>query len=170
MKKSILLFALLCLFAVGCSSNGSYKEIFKEKISYNSKEFAVGKDLLNTAVLKTIYSKNFVVEKEDLVNGLISAKHLSEKGKATIVLMLTAKMIVDSPEKTTLYLNAVETTERVYVLDRTRFFLFLIPLPGGGGLEAKKVIEEEKQIKDKNFYQQFISEVERQLKGLMQQV
>lgn len=169
MKKNVFLFALLCLFAAGCSSGGAYKEIFKDKSSYNSKEFAVNKEMLNTAVLKTIYSKSFLVEKEDLSNGFILAKHLFQKGKVTIVLMLQAKMITDSPEKTTLYLNAVETSERVYVSDRTRFFLF-IPLPGGGGKEANRVIEGERQVKDKNFYSQFISEVERHLKDLKQQI
>jgi len=170
MKKRIIFFVLLCLFASGCSSGGAYKEIFKEKTSYNSKEFAVTKEMLNTAVLKTIYSKNFLIEKDDSANGFILAKQLFQKGKITIVLMLQAKMIADSPEKTTLYLNAVETTERVYVSDRTRFFLFFIPLPGGGGKEANKVIEGEKQIKDKNFYRQFISEVERHLNDLKQQI
>lgn len=170
MRRKAFIIALLCLFAAGCSSGGTYKEIFKEKTSYNSKEFTVSKEMLHTAVLKTIYSKNFLVEKEDTANGFILVKHIFEKGKVTVVLMLQARMIADSPEKTTLYLNAVETTERLYVFDRTRFFLFFIPLPGGGGKEAKKVIEGEKQIKDKNFYQQFISEVERHVNDLKQQI
>ena len=50
--------------------------------------------------------------------------------------------------------------------DRTRFFLWLIPLPGGGGKEASKIKEEEKTIEDKEFYQRFFEEIEEGIKNL----
>ena len=47
--------------------------------------------------------------------------------------------------------------------DRTRFFLWLIPLPGGGGKEASKIKEEEKIIEDQEFYQRFFEEIEEEI-------
>ncbi|OQX53929.1 MAG: hypothetical protein B5M48_02070 [Candidatus Omnitrophica bacterium 4484_213] len=46
-------------------------------------------------------------------------------------------------------------SERLFVADRTRFFLWLIPLPGGGDKEVSKIKEEEKIIEDRKFYQRF---------------
>ena len=60
-----------------------------------------------------------------------------KKGKRTWILALQAHFFKLDDNKTRLYLNAIETTERTYVADRTRFFLFVVPLPGGGGKEAK---------------------------------
>lgn len=56
------------------------------------------------------------------------------------------------------------TTERSYVADRTRFFLFIVPLPGGGGNEASTVKEGEKVINDKNFCKKFFDEIEKTIK------
>jgi hypothetical protein len=64
-------------------------------------------------------------------------------------------MVPEGTNKSRLYLSAVETTERSYVSDRTRFFLFIIPLPGGGGKEASQIKEGEKVVQDKVFYRKF---------------
>ncbi len=60
----------------------------------------------------------------------------------------------------TVYLNGVQTTEVSYVADKTRFLLFVIPLPGGGGKEASSIKEGEKTITDPQFYQMFFKTIE----------
>jgi len=157
---------LLCLvfFLSGCATFSPSKEVFKEKATYNSKEFSVSNDILYQVIIKVIYSQNFAIENEDKEKGFILAKRYFQKGKRNIILVLQAKIIPDKEDKSLLYLNALQTTERLFVADRTRFFLWLIPLPGGGGKEASKIKEEEKIIEDKEFYQRFFKEIEEEIK------
>jgi len=156
---------LLCLvfFLSGCATFSPSKEVFKEKATYNSKEFTVSSDILYQAIIKVICSQNFVIENEDKEKSFILAKRYFQKGKRNIILVLQAKIISEKEDKTTLYLNALQTTERLFVADRTRFFLWLIPLPGGGGKEASKIKEEEKIIEDQEFYQRFFEEIEEEI-------
>jgi hypothetical protein len=80
------------------------------------------------------------------------------------VLLIQSKIVSDGPDRSNLYVNALETTETYYVEDHTRFFLFLIPLPGGGGKDVSTVKEAEKTIKDKRFYEDFFKEIEAKIK------
>jgi hypothetical protein len=159
---------LLCLvfFLSGCVTFSPSKEVFKEKATYNSKEFSVSSDLLYQAIIKVIYSQNFSIENEDKEKGFILAKRYFQKGKRNIILVLQAKIISDKEDKSNLYLNALQITERLFVADRTRFFLWLIPLPGGGGKEASKIKEEEKIIEDQEFYQRFFEKIKEGIKTL----
>lgn len=151
----------------GCSTTSVYKEVFKEKPIHNSKEFTVYKDILYQATIRTVCSKNFIIEREDEDKGFILAKRSFQKGKRTIVLALQAKIDSDEENKSsTLYLNALQTTERLFIADHTRFFLFVIPLPGGGGKEATVIKEGEKIVKDKKFYKKFFSAIEEQINAL----
>jgi hypothetical protein len=143
-----------------------YKEVFKDKPNYNQKEFPVSKEALYRAVIKAIYPKSFIVEEEDVERGFILAKRSFQRGKRTIVLALQARVVSEAEDKSTLYLNALQTTERLYVADRTRFFFWIIPLPGGGGKEAIKVKEGERIIENKEFYQNFFKAVEKEIKTL----
>jgi len=163
MHKIVILLLVVCMFVAGCASAPVYKEVFKERPTYNQKEFSEPKETLYQAVIKAIYSKGFIVEEEDIERGFILAKRSFQKGKRTIVLLLQARVIPEADNKSTLYLNALQTTERFFVADRTRFFFWLIPLPGGGGKEATKIKEGEKVIKDKEFYQDFFKVIEEEI-------
>ncbi len=162
-KRGIFLAVIFFLIA-GCATSPIYKEIFKEDSGYNSKEFSVSKDILYDAAIRTICSKNFIIEKEDKENGFILAKRSLQRGKRTTILVLQAKITANQENKAALYLNALQTTERFFVADRTRFFLFIIPLPGGGGREATTIKEGEKIIEDKEFYQNFLLAIEKEIK------
>jgi hypothetical protein len=137
--------------------------VFNEKESYNSKEFSVPANILYQAASRAICAKNFIIEKEDIDKGFILAKRSFQRGKRSIVLVVQAKMDTSCNDKTMLYLSALQTTEMYYVSDHTRFFLFLVPLPGGGGKNASQVKEGEKVIDDKEFYKNFFAEIQREV-------
>ena len=162
MRKFACFFCLV-FFLSGCATFSPSKEVFKEKSTYNSREFPVSSDLLYQAIIKVICSQNFVIDNEDKAKGFILAKRYFQQGKRNIIVILQAKTISDREDKSALYLNALQTTERLFVADRTRFFLWLIPLPGGGGKEASKIKEEEKIIEDREFYQRFFDEIEKEI-------
>ena len=159
MKNLIYLLVIIILVS-GCGTPSVYREVFKNGPSqYNSRTFSCQEDLVYAALLKALYSRQFIVENEDKETGDLLAKRSFQKGKRSITLLLQAKMIAGKDE-TTLFLSAIETTERLYVSDRTRFFLLIIPLPGGGGKEATKIKEQERPIEDRKFYQQFFDAIE----------
>ncbi len=166
-KQVVCALALFALIVYGCATP-AYKDVFKDKPAYNSKSFAVNRDLLYQATLRAICARNFIIEKDDQEKGFILARRSFQRGKRTIILVLQASVNFDAAEKAVLYLNALETTERHYVSDRTRFFLWLIPLPGGGGKEGASVKEGERVIEDETFYENFLVEIEAEAKKLMQ--
>ena len=133
-RGTFLLFAVFLI--AGCATSPIYKDIFKQETSYNSREFPVSIDILYNATIRTICSKNFIIEKEDKENNFILAKRSLQKGRRTTILALQAKINANQENKTMLYLSALVTSEKFFVADRTRFFLFIVPLPGGGGKEA----------------------------------
>jgi hypothetical protein len=163
MKHIISLFAIVVVFLPGCASTHVYKEVMKEEPSYNTREFSASKDALYQAVMEVVLDKNFMIEKEDKENSFILAKRSFQKGKKSIALLLQAKITAVTDAKARVYLSAVETREANYVADRTRFFLWLVPLPGGGGKEASRVKEGEEVVSDKDFYNNLFSLVEKVL-------
>lgn len=167
MNKIVIVLFFTMFLVTGCASTPIYNDIFKQESSYNSKEFAVSAGVLYAATIRAICSKNFIVEKEDKENNFILAKRPMQKGKRTTILALQAKIEASQEDKAALYLNAFQTTERLFVTDRTRFFLFIIPLPGGGGKEASRVKEGEKMIDDKEFYQKFFLAIEKEIEVIL---
>jgi len=165
MNKRGIFLAVIVFLIAGCATP-AYKEIFKNDINYNSREFSASKDILYDATIRAVCSKNFILDKEDKENGFILAKRSLQRGKRTVILVLQAKIMANPQDKATLYLNALQTTERFFVADRTRFFLFIIPLPGGGGKEGSAVKEGESIIQDKGFYQNFFLAIEKEIKNL----
>ena len=169
-NKRVILLLVMCVFVASCATTPVYKEVFKDRPTYNQKEFSVSKEVLYQAALKAICSKGFIIEEDEAEKGLILAKRSFQRGKRTIVLALQAKITDEREDKSTLYLNALQTTERFFVADRTRFFFWIIPLPGGGGKEATKVKEGEKIIEDKKFYQDFFSAIEEEIEDLQSRI
>jgi hypothetical protein len=161
--RSSIIISLICLFTFTGCATPVYREVFNEKESYNSKEFSVPANILYQATSRAICSKNFIIEKEDAEKGFILAKRSFQRGKRSIVLVVQAKMDISCTDKTMLYLSALQTTEMFYVSDHTRFFLFLVPLPGGGGKNASQIKEGEKVIDDKEFYKSFFAEIQREV-------
>ena len=163
MKRIVFLLGIsLCM--IGCASTDVYKEVFKDDApSYNSKEFDVYPRELYLVVQKIVCSRNFIIDQEDESSGVFLAKRYFQKGKRRMILTLQSKIIPGGGDTSFLYLNAMQTTERIYVSDRTRFFLWLIPLPGGGGKQSTEVKEGEKIVEDKKFYADFFAAIEAEL-------
>ena len=164
MNKKLFSWVLLIFFLAGCAAPSAYRQVFEDKTTYNRRNFSVPKEALNIAVIKAFCEKKFAIFSEDRENGAITAERISQKGKRSFRVNIQSKIISDGPENSTLYLTAEETVERLYISDRTRFFLWIIPLPGGGGREASKVIERKKLIEDERFYTNFFQIIENNLK------
>jgi hypothetical protein len=160
MNKNFSILIILMLVFIGCSP--VYRQVLKEAPSYNSCEFSASKDALFQATISTLCKRNFIIENEDKEKGFILGKRSFQSGRRTTVLVIQGKLI-PAESKTTLYLNAMETKEVSYVADRTRFFLFIVPLPGGGGKEGSSVKEGEKTIQDKMFYQGLFKAIKKEI-------
>ena len=166
MRRLSIFIMVIAFLISGCSTASVYKEVLKQKTPYNMREFSISEDILYQATIRTMYSKNFIIEKEDKEKGLILAKRVFQRGRRTIDLLLQARVISIEADKSTLYLNAIQTTLRTCITDRTRFFLWLIPLPGGGGKEATEIKEDARTIEDRQFYQQLFSLIEKEIEVL----
>ncbi len=152
MKRIGFLLFLVLLFS-GCAATKAYQDVMNEEaIKYNMRTFLTSKEIVTLALTKAILAKKFVIESEDKDAGIFVASRYFNKGKRNVVLALQTKIIKESENTTTVYLNAIETTERNYITDKTRFFMWVVPLPGGGGKEATKIKESEEVIEDEKFY------------------
>lgn len=161
--RNLIYLLVIVILVGGCGTPSVYREVFKNSPSqYNSRTFSCSQNLVYAALLKALYSRQFIVENENKETGDLLAKRSFQKGKRSITLLLQTKMVTNE-DGTTLFLSAIETTERLYVSDRTRFFLLVIPLPGGGGKEATKIKEQERPIEDRKFYQQFFDAIEKEI-------
>lgn len=131
----------------------------------NLRSYQVSQDVLYPAVIETFMIKKFIIEHEEPSQGMITGTRYFHHGKNNSVIALQAKFIKKGDQKTTLFLNAVETTEKNFVQDKTRFFMFLVPLPGGGGKEVSTVKESEKVIDDKEFYETLFAMIDKKIES-----
>ena len=152
----------LCLAFIGCASKTAYRDVLEDEPTYNVKTFQSPSDQVYTSLVKTLLVKKFMLEEENKEDGMVVARRSFKKGKRTFIIVIQARLLPEN-EKTTLFLNALETTERIFVADRTRFFMFVIPLPGGGGKQASTAKEGENVIQDKAFYDEFFNRIEKEL-------
>lgn len=156
-----LLVAALSIALSGCAAP-AYRQVFQEKPAGNYREFAAPLGDLYSAVTKVMCSRSFIIESEDKEKGFVLGKRSFQRGRQTIVLLIQGKFVGDKNGRSTVFVNAIETTESVYVSDRTRFLLFVLPLPGGGK-ETTTVKTAERTVQDHKFYSDFFSEVEKEL-------
>ena len=160
MKLNYLLAVIAALVLGGCSQ-AYYKQVLNEEPVGNARRFPVTTDALYDAVSQSMLERNFILENENKANGFLLGKRTFQDGRRTATVLLQAKIMpCGGGQASTLYLNGVQTTEVSYVSDRTRFFLFLIPLPGGGGKQATSIKEGEISIRDAKFYGMFFKTIE----------
>lgn len=119
MKTILFPLFIFTFFVTGCATP-VYKRVFNEESIGNSKEFFVSQSKLYQATIKVLCAKNFIIENEDKEKGFILGKRSFQQGKKITALLVQAKIIPSNENKSTLYLNALETTEVTYVADRTR--------------------------------------------------
>jgi len=162
MCRNAMIVMIASSLLAGCATP-VYKEVMRKESPYNVRSYPVSAEALYQATIKAVCSKGFILEREDKADGFILGKRYFQRGKKNIVLALQAKIVPPGETASSIYLSAVETTENLYVADRTRFFLFLIPLPGGGGKQATTIKEGERMVEDKRFYKEFFSLIEQEL-------
>ena len=150
----------------GCATFSPSGEVFKEKTNINSKVFDISINTCFDVLKQVILKKNFSLASEDKEAKRLQASRYFQKGKRNIVIVLNANLQSLEENKTTVYLNAVQTTEKLYAQSHTRFFLGLIPLPGGGGETAARLKEGEITIEDQKFYEGFFEETDEEIKKL----
>lgn len=148
----------------GCSGHSAYNRVFKKPEQHNSRTYPVSLDTCWRAVNRAALSLNFGIEKEEKDKGLMEATRHFQEGKRTTTITLKASLQPETEKSTTIYANAVEKRERVYVRTHQRISFFIIPIPWGDrGKEASRVTEGEKTVTDKKFYEAFFEAVGKEL-------
>ena len=155
-------FVFLCF---GCASSqpSVYREVMKDDAQYHMRQFDAAQEPVYNAVVQAALAKKFTLDKEDKSEGMIVGSRTFTRGKRTIVLALQIKLMPQGDDQTKVFLTAVETTEKNYVTDKTRFFLLIVPLPGGGGKVGSSVKESEMVVRDRAFYNDFFKEINKAL-------
>jgi hypothetical protein len=154
----------LSLVLAACSpTRNIYKEITKDKDPYSSRTFQCTAADLQVAVEKVVLTKKLSIEAEDKTAGTLTAFRKFSQGYQTVVVILQAKIIPNGDAEQQLFLNGIQTTERNYVQDKTRFFLWLVPLPGGGGKQVTTSKEADVFIEDKEWYKDLFDEIQKAL-------
>jgi hypothetical protein len=141
--------AVLFIQIAGCASTTD--RMLQDKPLGNSRDFKASSDVVFSACKRALYDYNFSVEKADTKEMFLLGKKAEQEGRKTHLLLLQVR-IEKNVDGASAYLNAYQTTEQEYVKDNTRFLLWIVPLPGGGGKEASSVKAGEKTVNDKKFY------------------
>jgi len=165
--KKITLTLISILFFSGCATFSPSKELFREKENINAKTFSAPFEACFNAVKQVFLNKNFALSYEDKKTGRLQGTRFFQKGKRTITVVITADLQSLGEDRTIVYLNAVQTSEKLFTKGHTRFFLWLIPLPGGGGETAERLKEGKKTIEDKNFYQLFFKDIGAEIQAVL---
>ena len=164
MRKYLALFLFVALCSGGCSSTKyTYRQIEDDKDSFTSRVYQCSLPALHRAVLQVLLTKKFSIDHEDAATGTVTGSRYFTHGYQKIVVVVQCKILPRNDHEQQLFLNGVQTTARNYVADRTRFLLFIVPLPGGGGKEVTESKESEFVINDKPFYDDLFSDIQKAL-------
>lgn len=148
----------------GCSGPSAYHRVFKHADQHNARTYPASLETCWLAVSRAALSLNFGIDKEEKDQGLLEASRAFQEGKRTTTITLKVSLQPASGASTTVYANAVERQERVYVRTHQRITLFIIPVPWGDrGKEASRVTEGEKTVTDRKFYEAFFEAVGQEL-------
>jgi len=164
MKNCSFFLILFVLFVCGCASTKyTYRQIENDNDSFTSHVFKCSLLELHKAVTQVLLTKKFTIDHEDAINGTLTGSRYFTHGYQKIVVVVQSKILSKNDKEQQLFLNGVQTTERNYVADRTRFLLWIIPLPGGGGREVTESKESEFVINDKPFYDELFNDINKSL-------
>jgi len=162
MRIKYIFLALLIPFLCGCASTKyTYRQIEEDKDPFTSRAFQCSMPVLHKAVTEVLLTKKFAIDHEDAAAGTLTGSRYFTHGYQKIVVVVQSKILSKNDKEQKLFLNGIQTTERNYVADRTRFLLFIIPLPGGGGKEVTQSKESEFFINDKKFYDDLFSDIQK---------
>ena len=162
MIKKVVFLILFAPILLGCASTKyTYKQIENDNDPFTSHTFQCSLPVLHKAVAQVLLMKKFAIDHEDAANGTLTGSRYFTHGYQTIVVVVQSKILSKADNIQQLFLSGIQTTERNYVADRTRFLLFIIPLPGGGGKEVTQSKESEFVITDKKFYGDLFNEIQK---------
>ena len=163
-RSAVFMAAVSVLVTGGCGGSSAYRRVFQEgQQPINSKTYPVSADACWMAVSRAVLALNFGIDQQDQAHGILQASRYFKEGKRTTSITLKVNVQPEGQERSHVYATAVQATERVFARSHTRFFLWLIPLPGGGGTEASRVKEGEWTVDDTHFYESFFQIVDREL-------
>ena len=155
------------LVAEGCGGPSAYQRVFNGPDQrVNGKTYSADMEACWTAVQRAVLVLNFALDKQDKANGTLEASRYFKEGRRTTRITLQVNVQPDGRHQSLVYATAIQTAEQVFVRSHRRFFLWVIPLPGGGGSEANRVTEAEWTVRDRKFYDTFFQTVERELQTL----
>jgi hypothetical protein len=163
-KRTAVLTAILLL--AGCSGPSAYNRVFKKPEQHNSRTYPAGLETCWLAVNRAALSLNFGIDKEEKDKGLMEATRHFQEGKRTTTLTMKVSLQPEGEQTTTVYANATDLRERVFTRSHRRFFLWIVPLPGGGGATASRITEGERTVTDRKFHESFFEAVGRELYAL----
>ena len=164
MTRKGLVVAAVLLALGGCARPTAYQRVFgAQERSMNRRTMPATGGSTWAAVKRAALALNFSIDEEDQAKGRATASRLFQDGRKTTKIQLKAEIEPDGSGQTVVFLSAIEETDRLFTRSHRRFFLWIIPLPGGGGVEANRVTETERTIVDQDFYDSFFAAVEREL-------
>ena len=164
MRLRTLMLIVPALVLAACSpTRNIYKEITRDKDPFSLRVYQCTASELLVAVEKVVLTKKLSIGTEDKAAGTLTAFRKFSQGYQTVVVVLQAKILSNGEAEQQLFLNGIQTTERNYVQDKTRFFLWLVPLPGGGGKEVTTSKESDIFIEDKEWYKDLFDEIQKAL-------
>ena len=127
------------------------------------RQYPASLETCQPAVKRAALGLHFTIDEETPDKCLLKASRYFQHGPRTTTIMLKANLQAEGEMQTAVYLTAVEMSERVFARSHRRFLLWLIPLPGGGGVTASRVTESLRTIEDEKFYEAFFDAVRREL-------
>ena len=152
------------LLMSGCGGPSAYQRVFQDEARpANRRTLAAPPEAVWGAVKRAALALNFSVDDEDQRSGRLAASRLFQDGRKTTTIQLHVNVEPQGAGQATVFLNAIEASDRLFTRSHRRFFLWIVPLPGGGGVEANRVTEAERTIEDQAFYDSFFSAVDREL-------
>ena len=165
MKQRTLAIASVLLCVAGCAGPSAYERVFKDREHFNANTYPVDLETCWAAANRVVLALNFGIDHQEKEHGAVQASRSFKEGQRTTSILLKVNLQPDGERRTRVYVHAVQATERVFTRSHTRFFLWIIPLPGGGGIEANRVKEGEWTVEDKQFYDGFFKALDQELRA-----
>lgn len=160
--------ALLAGLLAGCGGPSAHERVFaRAPQRMNGRSYMADMASCWRAVNRAVLGLNFGIDEQDQTTHALQASRHFTKGWRTTTVKLRISLEPAEGEQTLVYASAVERTERLFTRSHHRFFLWIVPLPGGGGVEANRVLEREATIEDSRFYDGLFRAVEEQLQVLV---
>ncbi len=92
------------IFIFGCGTP-AHRQIFKEDLSYTQQVYAYPQQILFRAVINSVLSAGFAIEREDGATQFVLAKRSFQQGKKCTVVVLQIKIAQLAAQKAIVYLK-----------------------------------------------------------------